>query len=192
MKNTKLVDLKEGPFYSTNNYIEVLKHMIDVPEIRDYMVMHILIAPMDYSRQLHVWCAINYHIKFKNDSGISEQILHIVLMIRFLNISLNSHEIIFLENYRFFDKLFHEVFERLKILAKKPKPYKINLILELAFQGWSRVRLIILQKFELSKDLEVWYLINLLDNIIPLVLDFYLVIFHNRNWMAYKEAIFHI
>ncbi len=49
MKNTKLVDLKKGPLHSTNNYIEALKHMIDVSEIRDYMVMQILIAPMDYS-----------------------------------------------------------------------------------------------------------------------------------------------
>ncbi len=135
MKNTKLVDLKEGPLYLTNNYIEALKHMIDVPEIRDYMVMQILIAPIDYPEQLHVRCAINYRIKFKDSSGILEQILHIVLMIRPLHVSLNSRETVFLENYRFFDKLFYEVFGRLKVLAKKPKPYKINLILELAFQG---------------------------------------------------------
>ncbi len=102
-------------------------------------------------------------------------------MIGPLYVFLNSHETVFLKNYRFFDKLFHEVFGRLKVLAKKLKPYKINLILELAFQGWSQVRLIILQKFELSKDPEVQYLINLLDNIIPLVLDFYPVIFHSEN-----------
>ena len=48
MKNTKLVDLKEGPFHSINNYIEALKHMINVSKIRDYMVMQILIAPIDY------------------------------------------------------------------------------------------------------------------------------------------------
>ena len=58
MKNTKLVDLKEGPLHSTNNYIEALKHMIDVPEIRDYIVMQILIAPMDqlsYQIQRFFW-----------------------------------------------------------------------------------------------------------------------------------------
>ncbi len=135
MKNTKLVDLKEGPLHSTNNYIEALKYMIDVSEIRDYMVIQILIASMDYSEQLHVWHAINYYIKFRDSSGILEQILHIVPMIRPLHVSLNSHKTVFLKNYRFFDKLFHEVFGHLKVLAKKPKPYKINLILELAFQG---------------------------------------------------------
>ncbi|CAG8846553.1 33842_t:CDS:1, partial [Racocetra persica] len=60
----------------------------------------------------------------------------------------------------------------------------------LASQSWSRVRLSILRKFEQSKDLEARYLINLLDNIIPLVLDFYLIIFRSGNWVAYKEAMF--
>ena len=125
MKNIKLIDLKEGPLHSTNNYIEALKHMIDVPKIRDYMVMQILITSMNYLRQLHVWHAINYHIKFRDSSRILEQILHIILMIKPLHVFLNSRETVFLENYRFFDKLFHEVFERLKVLAKKPNLTKL-------------------------------------------------------------------
>jgi len=113
-------------------------------------------------------------------------------MIRPLHVSLNSRETVFLLNYQFFDKLFHEVFGRQKVLARKPKPYKINLLLELASQGWSRVHVPILRKFEQSKDAEARYLINLLDNIIPLVLDFYPVIFRSGNWPAYKEAMFRI
>ncbi|CAG8496701.1 26411_t:CDS:2 [Dentiscutata erythropus] len=127
-----------------------------------------------------------------DSSEIPEQILYIVPMIGPLHISLNSRETVFLENYAFFDKLFHEVFGCNKVLAQKPKPYKINLLHELAFQGWFRVRSMILRKFEWSKDPEARYLINLLDNIIPLVLDFYPVIFRSGNWMAFKEALFHI
>ncbi len=52
-------------------------------------------------------------------------------MIGLLHVSLNSHEIVFLANYQFFDKLFHEVFGHKKVLAKKLKPYKINLLLEI-------------------------------------------------------------
>ncbi|CAG8663350.1 25262_t:CDS:2 [Dentiscutata erythropus] len=40
-------------------------------------------------------------------------------------------------------------------------------------------------KFERVKDPEARYLINLLDNFIPLVLDFYPVIFRSGNWPAY-------
>ncbi|CAG8663745.1 812_t:CDS:2, partial [Ambispora gerdemannii] len=192
MDNTKLVDLKEGSLRSTNNYVDAIKHLMDVPEVRTYVETQILVAPMDYPGQLHVRRAINYRIKVGDLSRILEQILHIVPMIGPLHVSLNSRETVFLENYTFFDKLFHAVFGHQKVLAKKPKPYKINLLLELASQGWSRMRLITLQKFEQSKDPEVRYLINLLDNIIPLVLDFYPIIFRSGNWMAYKEAIFRV
>ncbi|RIB14739.1 hypothetical protein C2G38_2248046 [Gigaspora rosea] len=104
---------------------------------------------------------------------------------------LNSREMVFLLNYNFFDLLFHAVFGHNKVLAKKPKPYKINLILEIVYQGWSQVRPIVIQKSERSKDPEVRYLVNLLDNIVPLVLDFYPIIFHSGNWEAYIEAMFH-
>ncbi|CAG8818921.1 6877_t:CDS:1, partial [Racocetra persica] len=113
-------------------------------------------------------------------------------MIGSLHVSLNSCETVFLLNYDFFDLSFHAVFGRNKILAKKPKLYKINLLLELIYQGWSRVHSIVMQKFKYSKDPEARYLINLLDNIVLLVLDFYPIIFRSRNWEAYIEAMFRI
>ncbi|CAG8534828.1 6572_t:CDS:2 [Gigaspora rosea] len=33
MENTKLVDLKERFFHSTLEYVDVLKHFIDIPEL---------------------------------------------------------------------------------------------------------------------------------------------------------------
>ncbi|CAG8846933.1 14919_t:CDS:1, partial [Racocetra persica] len=47
-------------------------------------------------------------------------------------------------------------------------------------------------KFERLKDPEARYLINLLDNDIPLVLDFYPVLFRSGNWPVYREAMFRI
>ena len=47
-----------------------------------------------------------------------------------------------------------------------------------------------ISKFSNSKDPEVRYLLDLLDNVIPLVLDFYPVIFQSGYWPAYKEALF--
>ena len=43
-----------------------------------------------------------------------------------------------------------------------------------------------------SKDAEARYLINLLDNIFPLVLDFHPIIFRSGSWSAYKEAMFRV
>jgi hypothetical protein len=160
MENTKLVDLKEGSLKSTEDYINAVKYLIETPEMKTYMETRVLVAPMDYPGQLHVRRAITRRIKAGDSSGIPEQILRIVPMIGPLHVSLNSRETVFLLNYQFFDKLFHNVYGNRKILAKKPKPYKINLLLELASQGWSRIRLSILRKFERSKDLEARYLIS--------------------------------
>ncbi|CAG8509280.1 22566_t:CDS:2 [Dentiscutata erythropus] len=152
---------------------------------------------MDYPGQLNVrraiTCrAITRRIKFGDSSGIPEQILHIVPIIGLLHVSLNSYETVFLLNYQFFDLLFHRIFGNNKVLAQKPKPYKINILLELAYQGWSKIHSIVIRKFEHSKDPEPRYLINLLDNIVLLVLDFYFIIFRSGNWQAYLEAMFYI
>ncbi|CAG8579548.1 8189_t:CDS:2 [Paraglomus occultum] len=168
MQNTKLVDLKEGPLHSTDDYVQALRHMMNVHEVRTYLETQVLVAPMDYPGQRNVRRAINHRINAGDLSGIPEQILHIVPMIGPLRVSLNSR------------------------FGKKPKAYKIDLLLELASQGWSRVHTVVKQKFEQSKDAEARYLINLLDNVIPLVLDFYPVIFRNGNWTAYKEAMFRV
>ena len=54
MENTKLVDLKEGPLHSTEDYINALTYLTDIPEVKAYMNMQVLVAPMDYPGQLHV------------------------------------------------------------------------------------------------------------------------------------------
>ncbi len=135
MENIKLVNLKEDSFYFTSNYIEAIKYMIDVSKVRDYIETQTLVAFMNYSEQLHIYHVINYYIKVEDSSEISEQILHIVLMISPLHVSLNICKTVFLTNYKFFDKFFYEIFRHQKVLVQKPKLYKINLILELMSQG---------------------------------------------------------
>ncbi len=135
MENTKLVDLKEGSLKSTEDYINTVKYLIETSKMKTYMKTQVLVVPMDYPRQLHIWHAITHRIKAGDSSGISNQILRIIPMIRPLHVSLNSRETVFLLNYQFFNKLFHKIYEYRKVLAKKPKPYKINLLLELASQS---------------------------------------------------------
>ena len=99
MENMKLVDLKEGSFHSTKDYVNALKHLIDNIRVRTYIEARVLVAPMDYSGQLHVQHAIVHCASVGDSSGIPEQILHIIPMIGPLHISLNSRETIFLANY---------------------------------------------------------------------------------------------
>lgn len=58
MKNTRLVDLKKGFLHSTEDYMNVLKSLIDVPEANTYMKTQVLVTPMDYPGQLCVRRAI--------------------------------------------------------------------------------------------------------------------------------------
>jgi len=58
MKNTKLVNLKEGSLKSTEDYVNAVKYLIETPEMKTYMETQILVMPIDYPRQLHIWHAI--------------------------------------------------------------------------------------------------------------------------------------
>ncbi|RGB22135.1 hypothetical protein C1646_776574 [Rhizophagus diaphanus] len=62
--------------------------------------------------------------------------------------------------------------ERVK-LAKKPKPWRINLLLELAYSGWIKIRTIKNRFGSICKDIEYQMVLDLLDNLIPATLDLY-------------------
>ena len=98
------------------------------------MKKNVLIAPIDYPRQKNIHHAIIHHMINKEQSDMLSQILNIIPFISPLHVSLNSQEIVFLINYNFFEKMYHSIFGFHKILAKKPKPYRINLLLKLAFK----------------------------------------------------------
>ncbi len=67
--------------------------------MKTYMKTQVLVALMDYFRQLHIRRAITHHIKAEDSSRISDQILCIIPMIGPLHVSLNSRETVFLLNY---------------------------------------------------------------------------------------------
>ncbi|CAJ0833185.1 12733_t:CDS:2 [Entrophospora sp. SA101] len=112
---------------------------------------------MDYPGQFYVRRAISSCINSASTSELSTLLLHIVAMIGPLHDSLNSHEAVFLLIYAFFNKLNCEVYLKKKKLAKRPKPYKINVLLELDASGWSLIQKEVLAKFCNCKNPEVRY-----------------------------------
>ena len=87
--------------------------------------------------------------------------------------------------------MFHFVFGNHKKLAKKPKPWRINLLLELARNGWAKIKSEIMQKFGLAyKDVEYRMAIDLLDNLIPATLDVYAILFQSDSFKEYVETVF--
>ncbi|CAH1765184.1 9604_t:CDS:1 [Entrophospora sp. SA101] len=191
MNNTKLVNLVEGSLHSTEDYIKALENLFSVPELETYLESYVLAGSFDYPGQIHGWNAVSASFNLTNIHQLSPLLQHIVPMIGPLHDSLNSHETVFKLNYSFFNKLNCFLYLKKRPLANKPKPYKINALLELTASGWNLIREEVLIKFHNCENPEARYLLDLLGNIIPLVLGFYPVIFRSGSWSAYREAMFH-
>ncbi len=96
-------------------------------------------------------------------------------------------------HYSFFKLLFHFLFRKYIKLTKKLKPWRINLLLELAYNGWIKIRTIIKNKFKsIYKNIEYQILLNLLDNLISATLDIYTILFWSGSFNEYVKTIFHI
>jgi len=93
-----------------------------------------------------------------------------------LHVSLNSREDVVLLYHDFFKRLYCNVFEKTKF-PEKPKPWKVNYILQFAHDGWLEISDMIVENFGKTKDVEYRMIIYLLDNIIPATLDIYAILF---------------
>ncbi|PKK60752.1 hypothetical protein RhiirC2_792866 [Rhizophagus irregularis] len=175
LNNSKLVDFILHSLYSTKDYIECLDILFKVFERSEneynYLDNYVIPVVADWPGQVNIRRAITLRINKGNKSGISEQILSLIPIIGPLHISLNSRETLFQTYHFFFEKLYHNLFEEKKILSHKPKQTVINLILDLTFNGWKKIRNIVMHHFGNSKDMEYRMMIDLLDNSIPLTLD---------------------
>ena len=128
-----------------------------------------------------------------NQSSIPLYVHSFVPILGPLHVSLNFREKAIMLHHNFFQNLFHFVFGSKKIFAKKPKPWRINLILELTSEAWKQISKIIMQKFKnICKDIEYRTLIDLLDNIIPATLDIYALLFRSGSFDEYIETIFRL
>jgi hypothetical protein len=97
--------------------------------------------------------------------------------------------------------IFHEILADLYIflfgkkakLAKKPKAWRISLLLEVIYGGSTLVRDTILSVFGKCKDIEYLTLVNLLGNLnyVPLVLSIYSIVFKCNSYDLYCQSLLH-
>src|SRR4051812_9604812 len=195
MKNSKLVDFILHLLHNTKDYIEssnILFKVFEEIEQKDYLNNFIIPTICDWPGQVNLRRAITLRLKKRENSGISSQILSIIPMIGPLHISLNSRETLFQQYHFFFEMIYHDLFGANKILAQKPKPRLINLILNLTFYGWKNIRNLIINRFGNIKDVEYLMMIDLLDNSLPLTLDIYTKLFRCGFFEGYLESIIKI
>ena len=108
-----------------------------------------------------------------------------------LHISLNSREHVFVSFRPFFEKVYTHLFPK-SILARLPKAWRINLILETVYGAWTLIRTTTKLVFTNSKNLQYVALLNLLDNYLPLVLSIYTITFKRNDFLQYRSAMIRI
>ena len=74
-------------------------------------------------------------------------------------------------------------------LAETPKPWRINLLLETVYGGWTLILEQLKRNFQNSKDIQYGTPINLLENYLPLVLTIYKVTF-KKQLQGYCVRVF--
>ena len=186
MKDTRILQVQQMNLHSLNDYVDVLLSISKIESISNYLKNNIIPVAADWPGQLFIRKAIN---KINNNRIIR----NFVLLIGPLHVSLNSREQVILIHWDFFNKMFRSIFGSKKVLAKKPKPWRINLLLDLMDKGWKKISKVILNKFPKNcKDIEYRMMIDLLDNIIPATLDIYAILFRSGSFNEYLETLFRI
>ena len=106
-----------------------------------------------------------------------------------LHVSLNGRELVYKKNSLLFIDIYKNIFGIKKNIGKTPRPWRIDLILHIVRMAWSNIADTVRSKFGYTcKNIEFLYLTDLLDNLIPLVLDVYAIHHREGNWPAYEEA----
>ena len=80
-------------------------------------------------------------------------------------------------NFHSFLKFLYESIFKESKLADKPKPWRMSLVLELAYGGWTLIRDAVRSSFSRCKHPLYAMFLNLLDSYLPLALSIYSVTF---------------
>ena len=185
MDNTKLVDSLNLPLKSYNNLLTAFNHML-ANGLEDYLNHYAAPFPGDWPMHFFMRQLV-YNTTLVSLPDVCK---NVAPLIGPLHISLNSRECVLLNFHQIFADLYSFLFGAKAKLAKKPKPWRLSLLLEVMYGGWTLLRDTIMAVFLNCKDIEFLTLINLIDNYIPLVLSIYSVVFKCSDYGLYCKSLF--
>ena len=185
MDNTKLVDSLQLHLKSCTDVVTAFKHML-VNGLEDYLKQFVTPFPADWPMQFFMRQLVY------NTASVSLPTVcrNVIPLIGPLHISLNSRECVLLNFHKIFADLYSFLFGTKAKPAKKPKPWRVSLLLEVIYGGWTLIRDVIMSVFPNCKDIEYLTLLNLIDNYTPLVLSIYSVVFKCSNYDLYCKSLF--
>ncbi|RIB01868.1 hypothetical protein C2G38_2229423 [Gigaspora rosea] len=156
MENIQIINIQEQKLKSTPDYIAALSLITNIPSLYRYLDQNILPVIADWPGQLYIRKAITKlqkELEYQKNNPeyqitISPRIKNFLPILGPLYVSLNTREHIMIVHYEFFNKLYKSVFNiKKRNLAKNPKPYKINLLLELANLLIKKTSIFLLETF---------------------------------------------
>ena len=184
MENTKLVDSLHLPLKSSEDLLTVFKHMLK-SGLEIYLSNFLTPFMGDWPTQFFMRQLV-YNITKVSLPTVCE---NVVPLIDPLHISLNSRECVVKNFHPIFAELYSFLFGHKVKLAKKPLPWRVSLLLEVLYGGWTLVRDSILSTFYHSKDVEFLTFVNLVDNYVPLVLSVYSIVFKCNDYDLYCKSL---
>ena len=183
MDGCKLIDSIELPLKSSADILSAFNHMLS-NGLSIYLDQFLAPFVGDWPTQFYM-----RQIAYCNDGSVPALCKNIAPVIGPLHISLNSRECLVLNFHPVFAELYSYLFGKKATLAKKPRPWRMSLLLEVLYGGWTLIRDTILPVFSACKDVEYLTLLNLVDNYIPLVLSLYSIIFKCNDYENYYLSL---
>ncbi|XP_078366821.1 uncharacterized protein LOC144650903 isoform X2 [Oculina patagonica] len=195
-KDVYLIDFIESPLKSKKDYEHALNIVLQ-SSMREYLSKFVVLMPADwpgqyFPRQL-VYQKASQATAASNISQGScrHPLTSVIPTLGPLHVDLNADEDIVVEFMPFMRLVYESVFPGRK-LADKPKPWRIQFLLELIYGGWTLVRTVVKTVFCQVKDVQYGVLLNILDNYIPLTLCSYSILFKLNHFDDYFCSIFRL
>ncbi|RIB07301.1 hypothetical protein C2G38_2214832 [Gigaspora rosea] len=151
----RLVRFKEQDLHSVQDYTNVLNLILSINNKTYHLDGRVAPIIVDWPGQIFIRKALHMQTLPKFQSLFPQQIESFLPILGPLHVSLNSREQVIMVYHSFFEKLFHYVFGKNKVLALKLRPWRINLLLELMRNGWIKIKDKIIKKFgRVCKDVD--------------------------------------
>ena len=145
VQNAHLIDCVQQPLKSYTNYREAAQVYLTTP-LQEYLQHYNVIIPGDWPSQF-------FQRQLAYNELPDSLFRHTIPTMGPLHVSLNGQENVVLKFIDFFKSFYHHLFGNQ--LAKKPKPWRITLMLELLYGGLTLFRqpvLAPLQWFKVARD----------------------------------------
>ncbi|RIB30499.1 hypothetical protein C2G38_2152436 [Gigaspora rosea] len=188
IQNAIIFDFVGGNLKGVEDYTKALQIVYNQESMQEYLSNHIIPIIADWPGQFFIRKAIAHRLLLDNEV-IPSFVTSFLPIMGPLHVSLNSRELVFKQNSLLFNDIYKGIFGKKKNLGKKPRSWRIDLILYLMRVAWLEISNIVYSKFgHTCKNIKFLYLTDLLGNLISLVLDVYAVHHREGDWAAYEEA----